>query len=757
MSPNGNAHDDAAERRERQGGTTDPTVPHAIVGSYVAGSMRGRGTVDAPATNWPVFIISGLGVLAVAAYAFFGRASAERTLGDITGWISTNLGWFYIFTATVAVVFMIGVAVAKTGRVRLGPDHARPQFGLFSWSAMLFAAGIGVDLLFFSVAEPVTQYFGPPVGDGETREAAENAVVFALFHYGVTGWALYALMGMAFGYFAYRLNMPLAIRSALYPLIGRRIHGPVGDAVDIAAMLGTVFGIAASLGIGVVQLNYGLKILLGVPEGATAQTALIVVAVGVATVSAVSGVDKGIKRLSEINVLLAVALMVYVVVTGRTAFLFDGLVMNIGDYVSSFPGMTLDTYAFSDDPEHTKAWLGAWTLFFWAWWVAWAPFVGLFLARISRGRTLRQFVVGTLTIPFVFVLLWMSFFGNSAIERVRGGDAAFGAAAVDEPQRGFYDLLSQYPGAGFLIGLATLIGLLLYITSADSGALVMSNFTSRITDNRQDGPVWSRIFWAALVGVLTITMLQVDGITTVQSATIVMGLPFTVVIYLIMYSLFTSLRLEAYQTDARAVALHGAMSGRTDENWEDRLDRAVALPSDADIRRYLAETARPALEEVAHALERRGQTVQLLTSAVPDGATDQLDLEVTMAGERDFRYQLYPVEHRIPGFTGAGTAAAAGGAAGTGTATATGDGDPASDGPSVRAGDRSYYRLEVYDLTGSLGYDVYGYSRRQLINNVLDLYERHLEFLHMQRDLPGSSDLSDGAEPVRTWETWDED
>ena len=236
-----------------------------------------------------------------------------------------------------------------------------------------------------------------------------------------------------------------------------------------------------------------------------------------------------------------------------------------------------------------------------------------------------------------------------------------------------------------------------------------------------------------------------------------MGLPFTVVIYLIMYSLFTSLRLEAYQTDARAVALHGAMSGRTDENWEDRLDRAVALPSDADIRRYLAETARPALEEVTHALERRGQTVQLLTSAVPDGATDQLDLEVTMAGERDFRYQLYPVEHRIPGFTGAGTAAAAGGAAGTGTATATGDGDPASDGPSVRAGDRSYYRLEVYDLTGSLGYDVYGYSRRQLINNVLDLYERHLEFLHMQRDLPGSSDLSDGAEPVRTWETWDED
>ena len=678
-----------------------------------------------PEVNWPVFIISGVGILAIALWAIFAPDNAADTLAGIVSWVSKNFGWFYIVTATVAVLFMLYIAISRTGQIKLGPDHAKPQFGLFSWASMLFAAGIGIDLLFFSVAEPVAQYYGPPTGDAETIEAARQAVVFTLFHYGVTGWALYALMGMAFGYFAYRLNMPLTIRSALYPIIGKRIHGPAGEAVEIAAMLGTVFGVATSLGIGVVQLNYGLRVLFGVEESTSWQIALIVVAVSVAIASAVSGVDKGIRRLSELNVGLAICLMLYILVTGRTAFLFDALVMNVGEYVSKFPSMTMDTYAFSGAQE----WLNAWTLFFWAWWVAWAPFVGLFLARISRGRSLRQFVVGTLTIPFLFVLMWVSVFGNSALDLVINGDSEFGQTALDYPERAFYLLLEQYPAPMMVAAVASLIGLLLYITSADSAALVMSNFTSKITDTQQDGKKWTRIFWAVVVGVLTISMLYVGGIPTLQSATIVMGLPFAFVIYLVMYGLFKSLRLELLQQDSTRRALHGAMSGRAVDgqqgDWQKRLARSMSFPGKKPVTRYLDRVVQPALEQVAGAIKERGGEVALHREPVEEVGIDQIDLQVGFGEEMSFRYQVYPVEHLTPSFAGLVHL----------------DSDA----------DIYYYRLEVFTLTGSLGYDIYGYTQEQLISDVLDLYERHLEFLHMQSDLPGTSDLSDNAEPVREW------
>lgn len=723
------ASSDSSDQEQQPRGGATRAVRRVLVGNL---DIYGRqnfapGEVKPPKANWPVFIISALGIVAIAVWAAVAPENADSVLGTITTWISTNLGWFYILTGTVCVVFILAVAFSRSGTLRLGPDHSRPQFRLFSWSAMLFSAGIGVDLMFFSVAEPVTQYLAPPDIAPQTKEAAEQAVVWALFHYGFTGWAMYSLLGMAFGYYAYRLNMPLAIRSALYPLIGKRIHGPIGDAVDIAAVLGTIFGIAASLGIGVVQLNYGLTVIFGWDESLAVQAALVIVGVGAATLSSVSGVDKGIKRLSEFNVFVAISLVVYVVVTGKTAFLLDAFIMNIGDYVSSFPSMTMDTFAFSDDPEATKAWMGAWTLFFWAWWVAWAPFVGLFLARISRGRTLRQFVIGTMTIPFLFILCWMSFFGNTALDRVRSGDTAFAEATAARPEQGFYDLLSDLPAGTALIIIATLFGLLKYITSADSGALVTANFTSRIEDSQQDGPRWSRIFWAVLVGILTLVMLQIGGVSTVQSATIVMGLPFSLVMYLIMLGLWRSLRLENLTNEARAISIHGAMSGRsgaqTDkESWRKRLNRATSWPTAEQANKYLSEVGEPALKSVASELKAKGIEANLVESTVAGLPVHQLDLYVPMKSEQDFRYQIYPVANTVPEFSRK-------------------PGNP-----------ETYYRLEVFDRTGSLGFDVYGYTTEQLIDNVLDLYERHLEFLHMQQDLPGSSDLSDGADPVSNWD-----
>ena len=711
----------------------------ALVGSFrtETGSDVGANEVEPPKTNWPVFLVSATAIIAFSLYAAFSD-NAEENLGIVTSWISTNFGWFYILTATIAVIFVLVVAFGRSGHIRLGPDHSRPKFRLFTWASMLFAAGIGVDLMFFAVAEPLTMYMAPPLEDPESMEAAREAVVYALFHYGITGWALYALMGLAFGYFAYRLNMPLAIRSALYPLLGKRIHGIAGDAVDIAAMLGTVFGVAASLGIGVVQLSYGIHLIFGIDQGQGLQTALVVVAIGIATISAVSGVDRGIRRLSELNVFLAIAMMVYVVVFGKTAFLFDALVQNVGDYLSSFASWTMETMAFSPNPADTAEWMEAWTLFFWAWWIAWAPFVGLFLARISRGRTLRQFVLGTLTFPFLFILLWMSFFGNSAIDIVRGqGNEAFGQAAIDTPEQGFYDLLGTYPGGIIVIVIATLIGLLLYITSADSSALIMSNFTSKITDNRQDGARWSRIFWSITVGALTLIMLQVDGVLTVQSATIVMGLPFAIVIYLVMFSLWKSLRVEHYREQARQMALPHAITGRAgsaaegDERWKRRLRRANTWPNHQTMEAYINDTAAPALAKVAKELRANGLEANLLTSQVPNTDLAHLDLNVAVEDEQNFRFQLFPVCEKRPDFVATAEASA--------------------DAKHVEA-DVDYYRLEVYTNNGSLGYDVYGYTQDQLIDNLLDLYERHQTFLYMQRNIAGSSDLSDNAAPVRTWQ-----
>ncbi|PID98487.1 MAG: high-affinity choline transporter BetT, partial [Actinomycetales bacterium] len=487
---------------------------------------------EAPTVNWPVFAISGVIIIAVAAWAGFLPESAGGVLATAVTWISINLGWFYIALATVVTLFVIIIAVSGWGTIRLGPDHSRPEFSLYSWTAMLFAAGIGVDLLFFGVAEPIYQYYGPPEGSPETVQAARDAIVLTLFHYGISGWALYSLMGMCLAYFAYRHGLPLTVRSALYPIIGKRIYGPAGHAVDIAAVLGTVFGVATSLGIGVVQLNYGLTVLFGIPENRAAQLALIALAVGVATISAVSGVDKGIKRLSEINVGLALGLLAYVLITGKFSNILNGLVMNVGDYASSFMGLTLNTYAYAGG-EATE-WLSAWTLFFWAWWIAWAPFVGLFLARISKGRTLRQFIIGTLTLPFLFVLLWITVFGNAAIMRVIGGDKAFGELTMASPQTGFYELLKGYPGAPVVIVVASLIGLLLYITSADSAALVMANLSSKISSPDGDGPPWARIFWAVATGALTMAMLIVGGINALQNATLIIGLPFAIVVILVM-------------------------------------------------------------------------------------------------------------------------------------------------------------------------------------------------------------------------------
>ena len=497
-------------------------------------------TSGGPEVRLPVFLASIVGVLAMAAWAIVAPSQAESVIGAAVGFVVDWFGWFYIALTTGVLVFVLCLAVSRYGSIKLGPDHSKPEFSTFAWASMLFAAGIGTDVMFFAVAEPVSQYMSPPVGDAESLQAARDATVWTLFHYGISGWGLYALMGMALGYFTYRANLPLAVRSALYPIFGRRIDGALGHTVDTAAVLGTIFGVATSLGIGVVFLNQGLNILFGVPVGLGAQIALIVLAVVIAAISATTGVDKGIRLLSQLNVILALGLAGWVLITGKTGFILNAVVMNVGDYVQTFPSRTLETFAFEDASE----WMSLWTLFFWAWWIAWASFVGLFLARISRGRTIRQFVAGTMIIPFSYVVMWISIFGNAAIDRILGGDQAFAEEALASPEAGFYSLLESYPLGGVVVALSVFVGLLFYVTSADSGALVMANLSSKLRTAQDDASAWLRILWASATGLLTIAVLAVGGIYALQYATVIFGLPFAFVVLLVMLGLLKALRVE---------------------------------------------------------------------------------------------------------------------------------------------------------------------------------------------------------------------
>ena len=661
-------------------------------------------TTARPRINPVVFYGSALAILAIALWAIIAPTAAADAIGVLVSWISDWFGWFYILLATVILLFVILLGATRYGKIRLGPEHSRPEFSTFAWASMLFAAGIGTDLMFFAVSEPVTQYLTPPRGEGSSIEAAREATVWTLFHYGISGWGMYALMGMSLAYFAYRRNLPLAIRSALYPIIGKRIHGPVGNAVDLAAVLGTIFGVAASLGIGVVLLNYGLYFLFGVPEGTAAQVGLAALAVLMATISAVSGVDRGIKLLSQLNVLLAIGLALYLLVVGDTVFLLNGLVANVGDFVATFPGLTLETFAF----DRPVDWLNTWTLFFWAWWIAWASFVGLFLARISRGRTIRQFVAGTMIIPFTYVVIWVSIFGNSAIKVIRDGNERFGETTISVPQEGFYTLLAQYPAALFIAGLATFIGLLFYVTSADSGALVMANLTSSLGSTRADGAPRVRVFWAVTTGLLTIAMLIVGGVPALQSATIIMGLPFAFVMVLVMIGLYKALRSETLLVDSHRHLLPGRFSGRSDgerglPGWRRRLSRAMSFPDPARADQFIRDIALPALTEVAEELRNQGVEARALLGT-DDNGRPYADLEADLGEEQPYCYRIRQHETPIPAYG------------------------------RVPRGSDVYVRLEAHSREGGLGYDVMGYTHTQLIDDVLDRVEAHLEFLRLNEE-----------------------
>lgn len=450
--------------------------------------------------------------------------------------IVENFAWFFSLTVTMLLGFAAWLACSRHGALGIGPDDCKPEFGMIAWLSMLFSAGMGIGLVFYGVAEPVLHYLNPPNAQAETAAAAREAMRLSVFHWGLHAWGIYAVLGLALALFHFRYDQPLALRSVLLPLLGKQTHRWPGKLVDMLAVLGTLFGLATSLGLGATQINAGLALLFGIGMSSGAQTAIIVIVTACATLSLVLGLHKGIRRLSEANLLLALLLLLFVLFLGPTATLLRGITDTLGNYLQSLMGMSLSSHPF-----RSLDWQKSWTIFYWAWWLAWAPFVGMFIARISRGRTLREFVVGVLVMPSVMSLLWFGVFGGAALQVALQGDVALAQAVQQDAAVAIYNLLGHYPLSSVTALLAMLLVVVFFITSSDSGSFVVDMLCSGGNPNP---PLWQRIFWALLEGVVAVTLLRIGGLNALQAGVVSLGLPFCLVLVAASWCLYRQLQTE---------------------------------------------------------------------------------------------------------------------------------------------------------------------------------------------------------------------
>ncbi|MBG6609402.1 choline BCCT transporter BetT [Pseudomonas aeruginosa] len=652
--------------------------------------------------NPPVFYGAAILILLFAAVVIgFPQRAGEWLLAAQT-WASQTVGWYYLLAMTLYLIFVVVTALSGYGKIKLGADHDEPEFSYLSWAGMLFAAGISITLFFFCVSEPLTHFLQPPQGEAGTQEAARQAMELLFLHWGLHGWGVFALVAMALAYFAYRHNLPLALRSALYPLIGKRINGPIGYTVDCFGIIATVFGLGADMGFGVLQLNSGLDYLYAIPHTHPVQMALIVLMMGAAISVAVSGVDKGIRILSDINMLLACSLLLFVLFAGPTQHLLNTLVQNVGDYLGHLPGKSFALYAYGGPRD----WLGSWTVFYWAWWIAWAPFVGLFIARISRGRTIREFVFGVLFIPLGFTLAWMSIFGNSALEQALGGASELGRVAIEQPSMALYQMLQNYPWSRAVITVTVLVSFVFFVTSADSGTVVLSTLSAHGGSADDDGPKWLRVFWGSVTALVTGGLLFAGSIDALKSAVVLTSLPFSLILLLMMWGLHKAFYMESQRQRARSHSLAPLMSGngKRSGGWKRRLSQAVHFPSRDEVYRFMNDVVRPAISEVSEVFREKG----LAVDAQLDPGNASLSLEIGHGEQHRFLYQVLMRGYFTPSFARAGMG-------------------------GLHLKNRRYFRAEVHLAEGSQDYDLMGYTKEQIINDMLDQYERHLQFLHLVR------------------------
>ena len=644
--------------------------------------------------NAPVFYTSSALILLLLIFAVSAPQLADSLFKQLQSTIVTNGSWFYVLTVAIIVLFVIFLGVSRYGEIKLGPDHATPEFSFTTWLSMLFAAGMGIGLMFFGVAEPLMHYLAPPTAEAGSIDAVREAMKTTFFHWGVHAWGIYAIVALILAYFSYRHNLPLTLRSALYPLIGDRIYGWLGHVVDIFAVTSTVFGVSTSLGLGAAQVNAGFNYLFDLPSNTTVQIIIMACVVGLAVVSVTTGLEKGIRRLSETNMVLAVLLLLIVLVLGPTVFLLQAFMQNTGAYLSDIVRNTFNLFAY----EKTD-WIGGWTIFYWGWWLAWAPFVGIFIARISYGRTIREFILGVLLIPSAFTLFWMTVFGNSAIDQVvTQGQQALATMVNEDTAVALFVFLEQFPFSSVLSFIAVLMVVVFFVTSCDSGAMVVDMLCSH---GKNDTPLWQRVYWAVGVGVVSSVLLYAGGLGALQTMTIAAALPFAIVLLIALSGLLKALRVEAFKRESLQVLAGTPQHTDADKNWKERLENIVTFPDEKAVQRYITKVVAPALTEVGKEFELQQFSVSV------DDSNDALVLTVSMGNDPDFIYAVYAVPTEQPEF------------------------GPCETQTLDENEKATYYRAEVHLSEGGQNYDIMGWSKISVINDVIDHYHKHQHFIHL--------------------------
>ena len=634
-------------------------------------------------------------VVLLVAMILIAPEQTQTLLNAAKSGIFANFSWFYVLAFSVFLGFLVILSVSSLGNIKLGNDEEEPEFGFLSWLAMLFAAGMGVGLMFFGVAEPLTHYLSD-ITTGSAEHKQQEALLHTLFHWGIHAWAVYGTIALALAYFGFRYKLPLALRSCFYPLLKERINGKLGDLIDIMALLATLFGVITTLGFGASQLGAGLHQLGWISENSfSLQVVVIAVVMSLAIFSAISGVGKGVKILSELNLTLAFCLLIFVLVAGPTLYLLSAFSDNIGTYLSNLVQLSFKTYVY--EQEHT-GWFSGWTILYWAWWCSWAPFVGLFIARISKGRTIREFIFGVLVIPSMFGILWFTVFGNTAIWLNDGEAAGTLGQMISSPETLLFKFLDYLPLSG-VTGLVSLVVIsLFFITSADSGIYVLNNIASR--DKSLAAPRWQAVMWGILMSVVAIVLMQSGGLANLQAMTLLVALPFAMLMLLMCFSLWKGLNADKKYFDTKVNPTSIFWTG---DKWKERLEQMMNQTQEKDILRFLKHTVLPAMRELRQELIGKYElSVQINTLFEQDEPA--VELVIQKESMRDFMYGVKSVGREVS------------------TQLINDDNLPHIQHSMT-------YEPYTYFFDGRVGYDVQYMDQDELIADMLKHYERYLSLL----------------------------
>lgn len=634
-------------------------------------------------------------VVLLVAMILIAPEQTQTLLNAAKSGIFANFSWFYVLAFSVFLGFLVILSVSSLGNIKLGNDEEEPEFGFLSWLAMLFAAGMGVGLMFFGVAEPLTHYLSD-ITTGIAEHKQQEALLHTLFHWGIHAWAVYGTIALALAYFGFRYKLPLALRSCFYPLLKERINGKLGDLIDIMALLATLFGIITTLGFGASQLGAGLHQLGWISENSfSLQMVVIVVVMSLAIFSAISGVGKGVKILSELNLTLAFCLLIFVLVAGPTLYLLSAFSDNIGTYLSNLVQLSFKTYVY--EQEHT-AWFSGWTILYWAWWCSWAPFVGLFIARISKGRTIREFIFGVLVVPSLFGVLWFTVFGNTAIWLNDGEAAGTLGQMISSPETLLFKFLDYLPLSG-VTGLVSLVVIsLFFITSADSGIYVLNNIASR--DKSLTAPRWQAVMWGVLMSVVSIVLMQSGGLANLQAMTLLVALPFAMLMLLMCFSLWKGLNADKKYFDTKVNPTSIFWTG---DKWKERLEQMMNQTQEKDILRFLKHTVLPAMRELRQELISKYElSVQINTLFDQDEPAVELVIQKDLM--RDFMYGVKSIGREVSE-------------------------QLINDDNLPHIQHSMTYEPYTYFFDGRVGYDVQYMDQDELIADMLKHYERYLSLL----------------------------